>query len=90
VKYYKAVSQFINTNNLKGRIVYHRFEDTSSLRGFQISPANCMLQKIEFNEKSPYWKWVEDMIFDHYNYACVSSLEEFYNYKEKGRKIENI
>ena len=83
VKYYKAVSQFINTNNLKGRIVYHRFEDTSSLRGFQISPANCMLQKIEFNEKSPYWKWVEDMIFDHYNYACVSSLEEFYNYKEK-------
>ena len=82
-KYYKAVSQFINSNNLKGRIVYHRFEDTSSLRGFQISPANCMLQKIEFNEKSPYWKWVEDMIFDHYNYACVSSLEEFYNYKEK-------
>ncbi|RRC98438.1 ATP-binding protein [Prevotella sp. OH937_COT-195] len=82
-KYYKAVSQFINTNNLKGRIVYHRFEDTSSLRGFQISPTNCLLQKIEFNEKSPYWKWVEDMIFDHYNYACVSGLEEFYNYKEK-------
>ena len=83
VKYYKAVSQFINTNNLKGRIVYHRFEDTSSLRGFQISPANCMLQKIEFNEKSPYWKWVEDMIFDQYNYACVSGLEELYYYKEK-------
>jgi len=82
-KYYKAVSQFINANNMKGRIVYHKFEDTSSLRGFQISPANCMLQKIEFNEKSPYWKWVEDMIFDHYNYACVSSLEEFFNYKEK-------
>ena len=82
-KYYKAVSQFINTNNLKGRIVYHRFEDTSSLRGFQISPTNCLLQKIEFNEKSPYWRWVEDMIFDHYNYACVSDLEEFYNYREK-------
>ena len=82
-KYYKAVSQFINTNNLKGRIVYHRFEDTSSLRGFQISPTNCLLQKIEFNEKSPYWRWVEDMIFDYYNYACVSDLEEFYNYREK-------
>lgn len=82
-KYYKAVSQFINTNNLKGRIVYHKFEDTSSLRGFQISPTNCLLKKIEFNEKSPYWKWVEDMIFDQYNYACVSGLEELYNYKEK-------
>ena len=23
------------------------------------------------------------MIFDHYNYACVSDLEEFYNYREK-------
>ena len=82
-KYYKAVTQFINTNNLKGRIVYHRFEDTSSLRGFQISPDNCLLQKIEFNEKSPYWMRVEDMILDHYNYACVSGLEELYNYKEK-------
>ncbi len=82
-KYYKAVSQFINTNDLKGRIVYHKYEETSSLRGFQILPPNCLLQKIEFNKKSPYWKWVEDMIINHYNYACVSDLEDFYEYREK-------
>ncbi|MBR0176166.1 MAG: AAA family ATPase [Bacteroidales bacterium] len=82
-KYYKAVSDYVNTHDLRGRIVYHRYEETSSLRGFQNSPVNCLLNKLEFNQKSPYSSWVEDAISDHYNYACVENLEEFYRYKEK-------
>ncbi|WP_031531851.1 MULTISPECIES: ATP-binding protein [unclassified Bacteroides] len=82
-KYYKAVSDYVNTHDLRGRIVYHRYEETSSLRGFQNPPVNCMLNKLEFNQKSPYSSWVEDAISDHYNYACVEKLEEFYRYKEK-------
>ena len=89
-KYYKAVSEYVNSHNLRGRIVYHRHEETSSLRGFQNSPANCLLNKLEFNTKSPYWSWVEDTIADHYNYACVSDLEEFYRYKEKAVTIEGL
>ena len=89
-KYYKAVSEYVNSHNLRGRIVYHRYEETSSLRGFQNSPANCLLNKLEFNTKSPYWSWVEDTIADHYNYACVSDLEEFYRYKEKAVTIEGL
>ena len=82
-KYYKAVSEYVNSNNLRGRIVYHRYEETSSLRGFQNPPANYLLNKLEFNTKSPYCIWVEDAIAEHYNYACVSDLDEFYRYKEK-------
>lgn len=89
-KYYKAVSEYVNSHNLRGRIVYHRYEETSSLRGFQNSPANCLLNKLEFNTKSPYWSWVEDTIADHYNYTCVSDLEEFYRYKEKAVTIEGL
>lgn len=89
-KYYKAVSEYVNSHNLRGRIVYHRHEETSSLRGFQNSPANCLLNKLEFNTKSPYWSWVEDTIADHYNYTCVSDLEEFYRYKEKAVTIEGL
>lgn len=89
-KYYKAVCEYVNSHNLRGRIVYHRYEETSSLRGFQNSPANCLLNKLEFNTKSPYWSWVEDTIADHYNYACVSDLEEFYRYKEKAVTIEGL
>ncbi len=89
-KYYKAVSEFVNSNNLRGKIVYHRYETSSSLRGFQNPPANCLLNKLEFNTKSPYSSWVEDAIADHYNYACVSDLDEFYLYKEKAVTIEGL
>ena len=89
-RYYKPVSEYVNSHNLKGRIVYHRYEETSSLREFQNPPTNCLLYKLEFNTKSPYWTWVEDAIADHYNYACVLDLEEFYRYKEKAVTIEGL
>ena len=89
-KYYKAVSEYVNSHDLRGRIVYHRYEGSSSLRGMQTPPANCLLNKLEFNEKSPYSSWVEDAIFDHYNYACVENLEEFYRYKEKAVTKEGL
>ena len=89
-KYYKAVSEFVNSHNLRGRIVYHRYEESSSLRGFQNLPVNCLLNKIEFNKKSPYCYWVEDAIADHYNYVCVSDMVEFYRYREKVVTIEGL
>ena len=89
-KYYKAVSDYVNTHDLRGRIVYHRYEETSTLRGFQNPPVNCLLNKLEFNKKSPYSTWVEDAISDHYNYACVANLDEFYRYKEKAVTKEGL
>lgn len=88
--YYKSVSEFVNTHNLQGRIVYQRYEESFSLRGFGNPPVNCLINKLEFNHKSPYWRWVEDMIAEHYNYACVSNLEEFYRYEEKAVTIEGL
>lgn len=82
-RFYKAVSEFVNNNNLQGRIVFQRFERTVSLDNFQPLLPNCLLNKIEFNQASPYQEWVEAVILDQYNYACVSSLEEFYQYNEK-------
>ncbi|MDD7528018.1 MAG: SbcC/MukB-like Walker B domain-containing protein [Bacteroidales bacterium] len=82
-KYYKAVSEYVNTHDLRGRIVYHRYEETSSLHDFQTLPANSLLNKLEFNKKIPYSSWVENAIFDHYNYACVVDLEEFYRYEKR-------
>ncbi|MBO7570904.1 MAG: AAA family ATPase [Bacteroidales bacterium] len=89
-KYYKEVNQFVNSNNLKGRIQYQKFTETDSLRRFQELPQNCLLSKIEFNPKSKYSQWVEDVIFNNYNYACVSNLDEFYQYKEKAATIEGL
>ena len=89
-KYYKAVSEYVNSHDLRGRIVYHRYVGASSLRSFQTPPANCLQNKLELNKKSPYSSWVEDAIYDHYNYACVADMEEFYRYKEKAVTREGL
>lgn len=91
-KYYKGVSGFVNSHNLNGRIVYQRYENTSSLRGFQMRDLseNCLLDKLEFNQRSLYSDWVEDVIFEKYNYACVPNLDEFYHYNEKAVTIEGL
>lgn len=89
-KYYKAVSEFVNSHNLKGRIVYHRYDGVTSLRGFMSRIPNGLLDKLEFNRKSPYSAWVEDTIAERYNYACVESLDEFYRYQEKAVTKEGL
>lgn len=91
-KYYNTVNQFVNSNNLHGKIVYQRYKDTFSLKNFQSSNLsdNSLYNKLEFNTKSPYCEWVEDMIIEKYNYFCVSSLVEFNKYSEKAATIEGL
>ena len=89
-KYYRDVCDFVNSHNLNGRIVFQKPERTSILNGYQTLPDNCLLSKIEFNMESPYQEWVEDVISEQYNYTCVATLEEFYQYKEKAVTIEGL
>ena len=84
-KYYRQVSQYVNSHDLQGRIVYHRYENTPSLNNFQFREynENSLIEKIEFNPKSIYSEWVKDIIIENYNYICVEDLDEFYRYGEK-------
>ena len=90
--YYTAVNKFINSNNLKGRIVYQQYdgEVPSSIPGFRKLPENGLLNKLEFNQKSEYAAWIKDIIAEHYNYSCVESLDEFNNYQEKAVTREGL
>lgn len=84
-KYYRQVSLFVNGHDLQGRIVYQRYENTTSLTSFQFREynENSLIEKIEFNPKSIYSEWVKDVIIENYNYICVDDLDEFYRYGEK-------
>ena len=84
-KYYRQVSQFVNSHDLQGRIVYQRYENTTSLTNFLFREynENSLIEKIEFNPKSIYSEWVKDVIIENYNYICVDDLDEFYRYGEK-------
>ena len=49
-----------------------------------------MLGKIEFKPKNEYIDWLEDVIFNQYNYACVNDLQEFNSYKERAVTREGL
>lgn len=85
-KYYRQVNEYVNRTNLKGRIVYQRYQNFSqlnSLKALKSIPANALYHKLEFNRKSQYIDWLEDMIQNQFDYSCVDSLEEFNRYNEK-------
>ncbi|NDV46331.1 AAA family ATPase [Paludibacter sp. 221] len=91
-KYYTKVNEFVNANNLRGRIVYQRYRDFTSLKTLEhreISP-NSLLNKIEFKPKNTYVDWLEDVIYNQYNYACVNDLYEFSRYEERAVTQEGL
>ena len=91
-KYYKVVNEFVNSHNLQGRIVYQHYVEIPSIKNFRDRALhdNCLLNKVEFNHKSEYCEWVEDAIYNHYNYICVSNLEEFNHFREKAATVQGL
>lgn len=91
-KYYHTVNEYVNSHNLNGRIVYHRYQGFTPLKDMEINDDddNRLIRKIEFKPDNRYVEWVEDEISQRYNYACVDSLDEFDDYSEKAVTKEGL
>ena len=91
-KYYNKVNEYVNSTNLKGRITYQRFRSFTSLANMTNKniAQNALINKLEFKPKSIYVDWLEDIITNQYNYACVNDLKEFSLYEEKAITKEGL
>lgn len=91
-KYYNKVNEYVNSTNLKGRITYQRFRGFTSLANLTNKniAQNALINKLEFKPKSIYTDWLEDIITNQYNYACVTDLKEFGLYEEKAITKEGL
>ncbi|MDR2928378.1 MAG: hypothetical protein LBV41_09320 [Cytophagaceae bacterium] len=91
-EYYAKVNEYVNTNNLRGRIVYQRYREfnTSRTRDYGEKQPNSLLNKIEFKPNNIYADWLEDIIYHQYNYACVNNLHEFNHYDERAVTKEGL
>lgn len=91
-KYYKKVNEYVNKTNLKGRIVYQRYKEFTSLKGMMSERFvnNHIINKIDFKPKNKYTDWIEDVIKEQYNFACVKSLDEFSKYEENAVTKEGL
>ena len=77
-KYYKQVNEYVNGHNLRGRIVYQRYQGAETIREFEdrTLKADSLLRKVEYKPKCLYLDWLEDRLFAEFNYSCVNSLAD--------------
>lgn len=91
-KYYRKVNEYVNNHNLRGRIVYQRYNYSAALREFanRLAQDNSLLNKIEFKSNARYIDWIEDRLYSEFNYTCVDTLEDFNHINEKAVTKEGL
>ena len=83
-KYYSSVNQYVNSNNLKGRIRYDKFEEQDYLKNFKNKGFNekSLINKIEIKPKTQYYDWIENYLESQFDFVCVDNLSEFEQFHE--------
>ena len=91
-KYYRQVNDYVNNHNLRGRIVYHRYNGVETLRDLEYRSIqdSSLLNKIEFKPDAKYVDWIEDRMHAEFNYTCVNTLEDFNHINEKAVTKEGL
>lgn len=80
-RFYHQVNQYVNDNNLKGRIVYQRIKEENFLNQFVLDVQDSLFSKMELNRQSKYADWLENQIRTHFDYVCADDLSLFKTYK---------
>jgi uncharacterized protein YPO0396 len=83
-KYYSLVNQYVNNNNLKGRIRYDKYEYQDYLKNFKNKRLNekSLINKIEIKPKTHYCDWIENYLESQFDFVCVDNLSEFEQFHE--------
>lgn len=83
-KYYSSVNQYVNSNNLKGRIRYDKYENQDYLKNFKNKILNekSLINKIEIKPKTQYYDWIENYLEFQFDFVCVDNLLEFEQFHE--------
>lgn len=63
-KYYKQVNEYVNGHNLRGRIVYQRYQGAETIREFEdrTLKADSLLRKLEYKPMCLYLDWLEGQV----------------------------
>lgn len=83
-KYYSKVNEYVNGNNLRGRIRYDKYEEQDYLKNLRYKNINekSLINKIEIKSKTQYEEWIENYLEAQFQFICVDNLSEFERYSE--------
>lgn len=83
-KYYSEVNKYVNSNNLRGRIRYDKYEEQDYLKNLRYKNVNekSLINKIEIKPKTQYEEWIENYLEVQFDFVCVDNLVEFERHSE--------
>lgn len=85
-KYYSKVNQYVNGNNLRGRIRYDKYEEQDYLRNLRHKHKDIneksLINKIDIKPKTQYYDWIENYLQNQFDFVCVDNLSEFERHSE--------
>ncbi len=77
-EYYDEVNKYVNGTNLRGRIVYHRFNSKDTfINEFIPDLDDSLFSKLELKIDSPYIDWLENKLKSDYDFICTDDMDFF-------------
>lgn len=78
-KHYRKVNKYVNTTNLRGRLVYYSISE-QALK--QHPEEGTVFHKLEFNREHKLHHWVQQQIIAQFDYICVDDERELERYQK--------
>jgi uncharacterized protein YPO0396 len=81
-EHYEAVSQYVDTTQLRGKLVYLKVDTTKQSNTYVQSVEDSILTKIEVKVQSKYFDVVNSILNERFNISCVKSMDDFRRFKK--------
>jgi len=76
-QYYQQVSRYVDSTDLRGRLVYHRVVAARTPHASERLEPDSLHYKLEVKPDTTFTQWLRAEIIDGFNYRCCESLEDF-------------
>lgn len=78
---YHQISQFVDEQHLRGRLVYHRVSSNAPRQPIteraHLVQGEMAYQKLEIAPNTPYHDWLADNLMHKFAYVCCDTLADF-------------
>lgn len=75
-KYYTSVSDFVNRESLRGRLIYDRVPKTLTAVPARQTGSNVLWRKVKVRS-GVYQAWIENSLRQRFDFLCVDSMQAF-------------
>jgi uncharacterized protein YPO0396 len=73
--HYARVAEWVDHNNLKGRLVYYRTAGGAQRGRSRVDPRS-VADKLQIEPSSPFYGWLDDTIRRRFDHLCCATIDE--------------